>query len=221
MKSKFKIDKKIVLCLILFIFLNKINLYILILFFAFIHELAHIFIAKKLGFKIGKIELMPFGFFCELKASKKNYKKSNIIELKRIIVAIVGPLSNIAIIFLLVLLNKFVYFKFFDILVYSNFLICILNLIPIFPLDGGRILRSCLNIFFGEIKANKYIDIISRYMVIIFTIISSLIILYLKNILIVFILVYLWILVINEHRNCIIKEALYNIETPNINKIID
>ena len=212
---KFKVDLKILIFLIVFYFTNQLELYILILFFAFLHECSHIILARILGFNIKRIELMPFGFFCELKPNIEDFNKkvlnSNMVEFKKIFIAIAGPLSNIAIIFAILLLHRIYSLDRLNIMVYSNILICIFNFIPIFPLDGGRILKSVLKIVYGNKKANQYIDSFSRYMVILLTISSSFLIVYLENILILFVLGYLWYLVIVEHKNYVMKKMLYEV----------
>ena len=83
-------------------------------------------------------------------------------------------------------------------IIYTNFLIMIFNLLPIYPLDGGRILKGILHIIFGKRKSEKYINIISKVTVIGITAISSILILYVHNISILLIDMYLWYLVIKE-----------------------
>ena len=81
-----------------------------------------------------------------------------------------------------------------DLITYSNLLIFIFNLIPIYPLDGGRTINSVLKINKGSIIASKIMKIIEKITIVLLTTISSIAILYLKNIAILFIVIYLWIL---------------------------
>ena len=76
----------------------------------------------------------------------------------------------------------------------------IFNLIPIYPMDGGRILKEVLHIYLGLEKARKYTNKIANATVIILTAISSVAILYLKNIAIVIIIGYMWYLVVMENK---------------------
>jgi stage IV sporulation protein FB len=209
---KIKIDLTILIFLVVFYFTKQLDLYILILLFAFLHECSHILFGKILGFKLRRIELMPFGFFCKLKPNIDDYNKkvlnSNMVELKKIFVAISGPLSNIAIIFFTLIIHRIYGIEKYNIIVYSNFLIFLFNFIPIYPLDGGRVVKSFWKILYGNSKAYQLIDSFSRYMIIMFTVICSFLILYLKNILIIFVLAYLWHLVIEEHKNYVMKKML-------------
>ena len=41
-------------------------------------------------------------------------------------------------------------------IIYANILLIIFNLMPIYPLDGGRILKGILYVLFGKKKAEKY-----------------------------------------------------------------
>ena len=75
------------------------------------------------------------------------------------------------------------------------------NLIPFYPLDGGRILKSFIKINSTDsIKADKIVNKISNVLLIIITIVSSFAIIYIKNIAVLFIIIYLWILNIIENK---------------------
>ncbi len=94
-------------------------------------------------------------------------------------------------------------------IIYANILIIMFNLLPIYPLDGARILNSIIKLLCGNKKANKYIYQISNFSVILLTMISSIAIFYLKNISILFILIYLWYLTYSENKKNKIKEKIY------------
>lgn len=95
------------------------------------------------------------------------------------------------------------------IIIYTNFIIMIFNLIPIYPLDGGRILQSIMYIFMGKRKSEKYTNIISKATVAIISIIASVLILKVHNIAIILIVIYLWFLVIKESEKYKKREYIY------------
>ncbi len=197
---RFRIDLKIFIFLIIFYFTKQIELYAFIMFFAFVHELGHLIAGLIMRMKPEKIELMPFGFSISFKISVEEYnkkiKKGNMLEIKKIIVAIAGPITNFIIILLTDILNINTLKSI--IIIYTNFLIMIFNLLPIYPLDGGRILKSILYINFGKRKTEKYINLISKITVIIMVALSSILILYLHNIAIFLIDIYLLYLMLKE-----------------------
>ena len=208
---RFRIDLKIFIFLILFYFTKQIEIYAYIMIFAFIHELGHLLAGLLMGMKPEKIELMPFGvsisFKIKIEEYNKKIKKGNILELKKIIVALAGPITNLIIIFLIDKLN-------IDILksltiIYTNLIIMIFNLLPIYPLDGGRILKGILHINFGKRKSEEYINIISKITLIIITSITSIAILYIHNIALVLINIYLLFLVIKEEIKYKKREDIY------------
>lgn len=197
---RFRIDFKIFVFLIIFYFTKQIEIYTMIMFFALIHELGHLLAGLLLGMKPEKIELMPFGVSISFKIKVEEYnkkiKKGNLLEIKKILVAIAGPLTN----FIIILITNSLEIDIFKglMIIYTNFLIMIFNLLPIYPLDGGRVLRGILHINFGIRKSELYTNIISKVMVAIITAISSIMILRVHNIAILLIDIYLWYLVIKE-----------------------
>ena len=125
-----------------------------------VHELAHSLVAKSRGFPVEGITLFLLGGVSNLKAESRDARDEFII-------AAVGPLTSIALssIFVLVLLafrEDFVsggvsvwYLTTFRIsstpvaavvwyIALLNLLLAGFNLLPAFPLDGGRVLRSVI-----------------------------------------------------------------------------
>ena len=149
---KFRIDLKIFMFLILFYFTKQIEIYGLIMIFAIIHELGHLLVGILLGMKPKKIEIMPFGvsisFNVNILDYNKKIKKGNKLDIKKIIVASAGPLTNLIII--IITYNLKIDMIKAIMVIYTNFLIMLFNLLPIYPLDGGRILSGILHIIVGK-----------------------------------------------------------------------
>ncbi len=210
---KFRIDLKIFLFFILFCFTNQFQNYIVIILFAIIHEIGHLVAGILLGMKPESIELIPYGLRISFRLIPKDYNKKimngNLLALKKMIVAIAGPITNLIIIIICgnIKINMFLYL----IIIYANILLIIFNLLPIYPLDGGRFLKEILHIFFGKNKAEKYINIISFITLIIVTIISSISIYYIKNIAVFIAILFLWGIYIKEDIIYKKKLKIYNL----------
>lgn len=208
---RFRIDLKIFIFLILFYFTKQIQIYAMIMIFAIVHELGHLLAGILMGMKPEKIEIMPFGVSISFKINVKEYnkkiKKGNALEIKKIIVALAGPITN----FIIILITSNLKLDLIKsmLIIYTNFLIMIFNLLPIYPLDGGRILKGILHIILGKRKSEKYINNISKITVIVITAISSILILYIQNISIFLIDMYLWYLVIKEDLKYKKREEIY------------
>lgn len=194
---KIKLNLNIFLFLILFFITNQIDVYALVMVFALIHELAHLICGVILGFKPGAFKIMPLGFSIEFETNVQDYNKkiikSNILSVKNILIALAGPFINLIIVIMGLI------FSIDTNIIYANFLILIFNLLPIYPLDGGRILINILKIFYGNRKANKYTNTIRNIFIILLTISCSILILFVNNIAIVAILGALWCMTIKEN----------------------
>lgn len=210
---RIRIDLKIFIFLILFILTRQIEIYALMMVFAIIHELGHMISGILLGLKIEKMELMPYGVSVSFRLTTKDYnnkiKNGNLLELKKIIVAIAGPLTNLLIAIITYYLDIGEELK--SLVVYSNILLLLFNLIPVYPLDGGRILKSILHILFGKKTAEKYINNISFVLLLFLTFVSSIAIIYLKNIAIFLIIAFLWLMYIKEDKVYRRKENIYKL----------
>ncbi len=197
---KFRIDLKIFLFLIIFYLTKQIHIYALVMIFAFVHELGHLLTGILCGMKPEKLEIKPYGVSVSFKLFPKDYNikigKGNKLEMKKILVALAGPVTNLLII--LVATNLPIEFFTKLMIIYSNIIIIIFNLMPIYPLDGGRIVKSILHITYGKRKSEKYINNISFITLILVTFISSILIYMIENIAIFIIVIVLWIMYIME-----------------------
>lgn len=210
---KIRLHLKIFVFIAIFIATRQIEIYGILMLFALFHELGHMLAGILLGFKPNSLEIMPLGLSVGFENKLENYnkkiKKGTLLTLKKIIIAASGPFTNLVfiIIFLLFPISFFEINR--DIVIYANILIAIFNLIPIYPLDGGRIAKGILHILFGRREACRYSNMISNVTISVLTAITSIIILNLKNISILLILAYLWYLVISENKKYRTKQKIY------------
>jgi len=110
-----------------------------------LHELSHSLMAIKRGLTIRRINLFIFGGVAEITAEPPSARA----ELR---IAIVGPLTSIGLATFFWLFNQGVKYWSPNITAHAlsfylysaNITLAIFNLIPAFPLDGGRILRAGL-----------------------------------------------------------------------------
>ena len=105
-----------------------------------VHELAHSLVAKRKGLGVKSITLFIFGGVSNLTGEAKNPSTE-------FTVAIVGPLSSFAIAAVVFAIGSVVDLPVaisavLSYLVYINVALGLFNLIPGFPLDGGRVLRA-------------------------------------------------------------------------------
>lgn len=120
-----------------------------------LHECAHAKAAKKLGYALNEIKLMPYGAaLCG---------NADIRPKHEIIIAVAGPLFN------LVLATAFAAlwwlvpesYIFTQAFCKCNLCIGLFNLLPVYPLDGGRIILALLTFRLKRACAYKFMRIFS------------------------------------------------------------
>lgn len=131
--KRFSVHYTFVLILILAFFVGLIKEIALILFVLLLHELGHLFFILIFKYKIEKITIYPFGGVIK-------FCNKNDFLYKNYLIILGGVISNFIF---------FLFFRLLNLLTLSNINLyfIILNIIPIFPLDGGRIFILFLSSF--------------------------------------------------------------------------
>lgn len=130
--------------------------YMIIFISVFLHELGHILLASLFGCRIYTLTILPVG----LCASMQRVDNSRI---HAILVYAGGPLVNLGI-FLTGLWfqeNNAPATGFIKFITDSNACLAAFNLIPLLPMDGGKILREVFSVFFGSTAARIHMRRIS------------------------------------------------------------
>lgn len=146
-----------------------------------LHEFGHALTAKRYGITTEDIILLPIGGVARL----RNLPEKPIQEL---VIAVMGPMVNIIIAIILfsylfsvsgisylnlenfVDLNFSNWSGFLPLLMISNLMLVLFNMIPAFPMDGGRVLRAFLAMGLGKLKATKIASIIGQIICVILVI---------------------------------------------------
>jgi len=124
------------------------------------HEFGHIFAARAFGVQTPDVTLLPIGGVARLERIPEK-------SAEELLIAVAGPLVNIVIAVVLVAvaganLNagdlsavESSKIALIDRLAAVNLFLAVFNMIPAFPMDGGRVLRALLAIRFGFVRATE------------------------------------------------------------------
>jgi len=191
-------------------------LFIILMFVCVIlHEYGHALTARKYGVKTLDIIISPIGGIARLQKLPEKPRHE-------LIIAIAGPLVNLGIALILFL---FVYIFFSDVpfsdpedtfeviatphgfialLIYINCILFVFNLVPAFPMDGGRILRAFLSMRFGKVAGTRYASIVGRILATLFVVFG----LFAQAITLVFIGIFVFIMANSENKQMLIRSKL-------------
>ncbi|MDT8715281.1 M50 family metallopeptidase [Clostridium sp. 19966] len=150
-----KLNRFFIPYVILLIFIGFKGELIISFMLVFLHEIAHYFTAVAFGYSGFDVRILPIGAVLKL----KDLDEAEPIE--DFIISIAGPLFNLFLAGLCYLVSQVNDSHMIDALIKSNLSLGIFNLIPAFPLDGGRILRDFLSTRYIYRRANEITVIVS------------------------------------------------------------
>lgn len=119
-----------------------------------LHELGHSLWAMRKGYATKDILLIAIGGLARIKKLPPTPKEEFGI-------AIAGPLVNLVIAVIFFIVALFFDYELINWVWQVNIAILLFNLIPAYPMDGGRIFRSILNLFMRAEKATKVAQVIA------------------------------------------------------------
>ncbi|MBR1867004.1 MAG: site-2 protease family protein [Clostridia bacterium] len=120
---------------------GKVFSFLAFTFTAVIHEAGHAFAAEKLGYKLKNVCLMPYGAVISGDVSGLKLRD----EIK---IVVAGPLINL-LLGLSTLALWWIFpetYPYTELMATANFSLFFVNLLPAYPLDGGRLLLAILSL---------------------------------------------------------------------------
>ncbi len=152
--------------------LGVVLLVVLLFFCVVLHELGHALVAKRFGVMTKDITLYPIGGVAMLQGRPK--------PVQEFWIALAGPAVNVVIALLLFGLSFAVNghppslsgiapgASLIDALFTANLILPAFNMVPAFPMDGGRVLRAVLAFKLPEARATQIAGGIGQFLAIIF-----------------------------------------------------
>jgi Zn-dependent protease len=154
--------------------------FILLLFACVVaHEFGHVFAARRYGIRTSDVTLLPIGGLASLERMPEKPGQE-------IFVALAGPAVNLVIALVLVVLlgARFDLTQMAQLheatstlvgrVAAANVTLCVFNLIPAFPMDGGRVLRALLAIPLGYTRATRVAATIGQGLAFLFALLGLL-----------------------------------------------
>lgn len=144
-----KADKLFLLLLVFLSFTNVLPQALIMFAVVLIHEMSHILKARSYQVNISEVVLFPFGGVAKLDFL-------DVDSSQEIGIALAGPLCN----FFMVGIALIAYYHYpagywLSFFIRLNLVMGLFNLLPILPLDGGRIYRACYAKRIGVFEATK------------------------------------------------------------------
>jgi Zn-dependent protease/predicted transcriptional regulator len=174
-----------------------------------LHELGHALTARRYGIRTRDIVLLPIGGVARLERIPEE-------PIKELLVAIAGPAVNVVIAAgLFVLLTStgspssldapgFVRAPFLERVMWTNVLLVLFNLLPAFPMDGGRMLRAVLAMRLEYVRATQIAATVGQGMAFLFGLVG----LVTGQPMLVFVALFVWIGAAQESSFAQMKAAL-------------
>ena len=189
----------------------------LTLFFCVIlHEFGHALTAKQFNVTTRDIIISPIGGVARLEHLPSKPREE-------LLVAIAGPMVNVVIaIFCFIGISSFAgmehfildeantqidsFPKYFVMVFFINVVLFFFNLIPAFPMDGGRILRALLSMKLGKTKSTKIASFVGKSFAVAFMVYGV----YMAHYVMIFIGGFVFLMASNENKQVILEDRLHN-----------
>src|SRR5215831_4307244 len=138
-----------------------------------LHEFGHIVAARRYGIRTPDVTLLPIGGVASLERMPEKPGQE-------IVVALAGPAVNlvIALVLMFLLGARFDLSQMAQLeqaqttligrIAAANVVLFVFNLIPAFPMDGGRVLRAILAVWLGYTRATRAAAMIGQALAIVF-----------------------------------------------------
>ena len=185
-------------------YLSSLIMALALFFSVLLHELAHSRVAQSQGLGVTSITLMLFGGVAHLEEGMEDPKKE-------VLIAMAGPLTSLIIgAILLITFSIFPFQNFPDLKVMGiylgqiNIFLAFFNLIPAFPTDGGRIMRSLLARRASYLDATRIATTVGQIFAFLFVLLGLL----LGNFILIFIAVFIFIGASQEYRQTLDRITL-------------
>jgi Zn-dependent protease len=155
------------------------NVTLIVLFFACVvlHELGHSLTARRYGVRVPRILLMPIGGMAEFDRIPRKPSAE-------LLITIAGPAVNFVLVLLLLPffwkalwsdlpIAEYTWGELGLQLLVANLIMGLFNLLPVFPMDGGRIFRALLAIKLPYLRATYWAALIGKILAVVFAAIAA------------------------------------------------
>ncbi len=124
-----------------------------------LHELGHCLVALRFGVPISRILLLPIGGMAQFGEIPRR-------PVREILITLAGPMVNFLLALLIFLIfgwpnpallmrQDYAWAQMAGLLLYFNLAMSLFNLLPVFPMDGGRLLRALLAVKLSYLTATR------------------------------------------------------------------
>ena len=169
-----------------------------------LHELGHALAARRFGIRTREITLLPIGGVARMERVPETPRHE-------LVVALAGPAVNLVLAALLASVASPTPWRdvdwigggdFFSRLIWVNISLAVFNLIPAFPMDGGRVLRAVLAMRMESLRATRIAARVGQGVAVAFALVGLF-----GNPLLVVIAVFVWMAAATEAGSALMRSA--------------